>query len=94
MKGCNLVDTPMEQHIKLLLGKPELVANASKFRSLLSSLRYLVNSRPDLAFSVGMISRFMETPNSEHWWAMKRIIRLLLEPQSLAASMSRDHIQS
>lgn len=67
MKGCNPVDTPMEQHIKLLLGKPELVANASKFRSLLGSLRYLVNSRPDLAFSVGMISRFMETPNSEHW---------------------------
>lgn len=75
MKGCNPADTPMEQHIKLLSGKPELVANATKYRSLVGSLRYLVNSRPDLAYSVGMISRFMETPNSEHWGAMKRIIR-------------------
>jgi hypothetical protein len=28
MKGCNPVDTPMEQHVKLLPGKPELVSNA------------------------------------------------------------------
>jgi hypothetical protein len=65
MKGCNSVDTPMEQHVKLLPGKPELIANTTKYRSIVGSLRYLVNSRPDLAFSVGMVSRFMETPNSE-----------------------------
>jgi hypothetical protein len=44
-------------------------------RSIVGSLRYLVNSRPDLAFSVGMVSRFMESPNFEHWVAIKRIIR-------------------
>jgi hypothetical protein len=43
-----------------------LVSNATKYRSLVGSLRYLVNSRPDLAFAVGLVSRFMETPNSEH----------------------------
>jgi hypothetical protein len=75
MKGCNPVNTPMEQHIKLLPGKPELVSNATKYKSIVGSLRYLVNSRPDLAFSVGMVSRFMEAPNSEHWGAIKRIIR-------------------
>jgi len=66
MKGCNPVDTPMEQHNKLLPGKPELVVNATKFRSIVGSMRYLVNARPDLAFSVGMVSRFMESPNAEH----------------------------
>jgi hypothetical protein len=75
MKNCNPVDTPMEQHLKLLPGKPELVSNASKYRSIVGSLRYLVNIRPDLAFSVGMVSRFMESPNSEHWCAIKRILR-------------------
>ena len=29
MKGCNPMDTPMEQHIKLLPGKLELVTNAT-----------------------------------------------------------------
>jgi hypothetical protein len=66
MKGCNPVDTPMEQHNKLLPGKTELVVNATKFRSIVGSMRYLVNARPDLAFSVGMVSRFMESPNAEH----------------------------
>ena len=61
--------------MKLLPGKPELVTNATKYRSIVGSLRYLVNSRPDLAFSVGMVSRFMETPNPEHWSAIKRILR-------------------
>jgi hypothetical protein len=67
MKGCHPVDTPMEQHIKLLPGKPESVVNATKYRSIVGSLRYLVNTRPEIAFFVGMVSRFMESPNSEHW---------------------------
>jgi hypothetical protein len=75
MKNCNPVDTPMEQHLKLLPGKPELVSNATKYRSIVGSLRYLVNSRLDLAFSVGMVSKFMESLNSEHWCAIKRILR-------------------
>jgi hypothetical protein len=51
--------------------------NATKYRSVVGSLRYLVNSRPDIAFSVGMVSWFMEIPNAEHWSAIKRIIRYI-----------------
>jgi hypothetical protein len=77
MKGCNPADTPMEQHMKLLPGKPDQTIDATKFRSIVVSLRYLVNTRPDLAFSVGMVSRFMENPNAEHWSSIKRIIRFV-----------------
>lgn len=89
MKGCNLVDTPMEQHIKLLPGKPESVANATKFRSIVGSLRYLVNTRPDIAFSVGMVSRFMESPNSEHWGAVKRIVRYVAGTTELGCKYTK-----
>jgi hypothetical protein len=34
-----------------------------------------VNSRPDLAFSVGYVSRFKEAPTTEHLTAVKRILR-------------------
>jgi hypothetical protein len=47
----------------------------TKYRSIVGSLRYLVNTRPNLAYFVGMVSRFMETPNSEHRTAIKRIVR-------------------
>jgi hypothetical protein len=41
----------------------------------MGSLRYLAHTRPDLAFSVGYISRFMQRPTTEHQQAVKRIIR-------------------
>jgi hypothetical protein len=77
MTGCNSVDTPMEQNSKLLPRKPNLAKDVTKFRSIVGSLRYLVNTRPDIAFSVGMVSRFMEAPTSEHWTALKRIVRYI-----------------
>ena len=77
MTGCNPVDTPMEQNNKLLPGKPNLARDVTKFRSIVGSLRYLVNTRPDIAYSVGIVSRFMETPTTEHWAALKRIVRYI-----------------
>jgi hypothetical protein len=77
MKGCNTVDTPMEQNYKLIPGRPEMARDLTRFRSLVGSLRYLVNTRPDIAYSVGMVSRFMETPTNEHWAAIKRIVRYI-----------------
>jgi hypothetical protein len=41
----------------------------------MESLRYLAHTRPDLAFCVGYISRFMQQPTTEHQQAVKRIIR-------------------
>jgi hypothetical protein len=39
------------------------------------SLRYVTHTRPDLAFSVGYVSRFMQRPTTEHQQAVKRIVR-------------------
>ena len=44
---------------------------------MVGSLRYLVNTRPDLAYSVGIVSRFMEAPTTEHWAAVKHILRYI-----------------
>jgi len=51
--------------------------DASKYRSLVGSLRYLTSTRPDLSLSVGIISRFMEEPVQTHWKAAKRILRYI-----------------
>jgi hypothetical protein len=75
MKGCNPVDIPMEQQCKLIPGKRDKVLAATKYKSIVGSLIYLVNTRPDLVYFVGMMSRFMKSPNSEHWTAIKRIVR-------------------
>jgi hypothetical protein len=41
------------------------------------SLRYLVHTRPDIAFAVGFVSRFMESPTTEHMAAVKHLLRYL-----------------
>jgi hypothetical protein len=51
--------------------------DGTKFRSLVGSMIYLVNTRPDIAYSVVYASRFMEKPTQELLGAIKRIIRYL-----------------
>ena len=36
-----------------------------------------VATRPDIAFSVSVLSRFLENPGEAHWEAVKRIFRYL-----------------
>jgi len=77
MTGCNPTDTPMEQRIKLTTAKLGTERDVTRYRSIIGSLRYLVNTRPDLSFSVGLVSRFMEALGREHWSAVKRIVRYI-----------------
>ena len=47
------------------------------FKSLVGFLIYLTNSRPNILFSVSIISRFIENPSRLHLAAAKRILRYL-----------------
>ena len=45
------------------------------YKSIVGSLMYLTATRPDIMYTVSLISRFMETPKETHWQANKRILR-------------------
>ncbi|KAK2439455.1 putative mitochondrial protein [Trifolium repens] len=47
------------------------------FRQMVGSLRYVCNSRPDICYSVSMISRYMHDPRKPHLIAAKRIFRYI-----------------
>ena len=49
--------------------------NSTEYQSLIGSLRYLTHTRPDLLFSVGILSRYMENPSQEHYNGVKRVLR-------------------
>ncbi|KAG6520057.1 hypothetical protein ZIOFF_017087 [Zingiber officinale] len=51
--------------------------DAKIYRSLVGSLIYLTNTRPDIVYSVSLISRFMHEPSKLHYAAAKRILRYL-----------------
>ena len=41
---------------------------------LAGSLLYLTHSRPDLAYEVGVVARYMQEPHDIHWKDAKRIL--------------------
>jgi hypothetical protein len=65
----------MEAKLKLNKNSRFPPVDQTRYRSILGSLRYLLYTRPDLAFSVGIVSRFMESPTTEHMMAVKHILR-------------------
>jgi hypothetical protein len=74
---CNPCRTPMEARLHLSKFGDTPRVDATQYRSLMGSLRYLVNTRPDLAYVVGYVSRYMEEPREEHLTAVKRILRYI-----------------
>jgi hypothetical protein len=64
----------MEERLKLSHNSTMEEVDATQYRHLVGSFRYLVHTRPDLAFSVDYVSRFMQRPTTEHQQAVKRII--------------------
>ena len=59
---CKPCMTPMEEWLKLMKASTTAKVDATLYRSIIGGLRYLVHTRPDIAFSVGYVSRFMEDP--------------------------------
>ena len=75
MAECKPCVTPMEQRLKLTKACTVVKVDATFYRSIVGGLCYLVHTRPDIAFVMGYVSRFMEDPREDHWVAVKRLLR-------------------
>src|ERR1044072_8971640 len=53
------------------------MVDATLFRQMVGSLRYICNSRPDISFGVGLVSRYIEDPKKIHLLAVKRLFRYI-----------------
>ncbi|XP_039688058.1 secreted RxLR effector protein 161-like [Medicago truncatula] len=63
--------------MKLVLNEDEESVDPTLFKQIVGSLRYLCNSRLDIAYAVGIISRFMSEPRVSHLLAAKRVMRYI-----------------
>jgi hypothetical protein len=54
MTGCNPCHVPMEARLKLSKQSTQPLVDATIYQSIIGNLRYLVNTRPDLALLLAM----------------------------------------
>lgn len=83
MSDCNPVKNPIVPGSKLLKADKGAEVDSTLFKQLVGSHMYLTATRPDIAHSVSLISRFMEHPKENHFLVAKRILRYLQGTQNL-----------
>lgn len=85
MADANPVCTPMEPNHQLSLAdcpvegsEDQLLMQQIPYKECVGYLIYLMRTnRPDIAFPVSVVSRFLHNPGTKHWAAVKRILRYL-----------------
>ncbi|KAF1324633.1 Integrase catalytic core protein, partial [Globisporangium splendens] len=78
----NPTQIPMETTAKYTSNPKPRVGNVSAkfgYKEAIGALMYLVTcTRPDLAYAVGQLSRFVENPSEQHVGGVKKILRYLI----------------
>ena len=79
MASCNRCDTPCDTNVQLSKGqspdKPDEKMH-KEYRAIVGSLMYLMTgTRPDIAYAVQSVSRYLSCPGEAHMKAAKRILR-------------------
>jgi len=98
MMDCNPAATPAELSLKLIQDETEVLVDETLYRQMIGSLRYICHSRPEITYSVGIVSRFLSNPKQSHLVAAKRILRYLKATLGyglifLHQSKEGDHLQ-
>uniref|UniRef100_A0A1J3IJ96 Retrovirus-related Pol polyprotein from transposon TNT 1-94 n=1 Tax=Noccaea caerulescens TaxID=107243 RepID=A0A1J3IJ96_NOCCA len=78
------VVTPMGVHFKLQSATDKEVQDQFEemkkipYQSAVGSIMYsMIGTRPDLAYPIGLVCRFMSKPIKEHWLAVKWVMRYI-----------------
>ncbi|GJS52929.1 putative RNA-directed DNA polymerase [Tanacetum coccineum] len=75
--GCKPSAFPIEQGLKLDKGESESRVNVSQYRRLIGRLLYLQATRPDITYSVNILSQFVADPRNNHLEASNCVLGYL-----------------
>ena len=71
--GVKPCSTPMAPNVQLIKER-ELFEDPERYRRLVRKLNYLTVTRPDIAYSVSVLSQYMSSPTVSHKAVVKHIL--------------------
>nr|XP_016479378.1 PREDICTED: uncharacterized mitochondrial protein AtMg00810-like [Nicotiana tabacum] len=77
LQSCNSVTTPEELGLKLEKNSAGKQIDNTLYKQIVGCLMYATVTRPEIMYSVSLVSRYMEHPKETHLLAAKRIFRYL-----------------
>ncbi|XP_016199408.1 uncharacterized protein LOC107640399 [Arachis ipaensis] len=80
----------MEDNHRLALAMRPLLSDPTQYCRLVGRLIYLCFTRPELSYSVYILSQFMQQPREEHWQGALRVVRYLKGQPGQGILLQRD----
>ena len=77
MSACQPTDTRVEEGLKLCVETNQVLVDKRRYQRLVGRLMYLAHTRPDLAYTLSIVSQFMHNPGEQQMNAAIRILRYL-----------------
>ncbi|GJZ87171.1 putative reverse transcriptase, RNA-dependent DNA polymerase, LTR copia-type gag-polypeptide [Tanacetum coccineum] len=87
--GCKPSVFPIEEGLKLDKGESESRVDASQYRRLIGRLLYLQATRPDITYTVNILSQFVADPRNNHLEAANRVLGYLKATPGQGILLSR-----
>lgn len=91
MLGCKPSAFPMEQNHRLALASGPTYPEPSRYCRLVGQLICLTITRPEITYSVHILSQFMQEPKQAHWEAAMRVLRYLKSSARQGIILPRDN---
>ncbi|XP_047326473.1 secreted RxLR effector protein 161-like [Impatiens glandulifera] len=69
--------TPLDVNPRLSRDEGTCIPDPRPYRALVESLIYLTITRPDIAYVVGVVSRYIQEPRKPHLEEVKKILKYI-----------------
>jgi hypothetical protein len=78
MLSCKLTITPLSSIGKLSAHEEEVLLpeDATRYRSIIGALQYLMLTHPDISFLVNKVCQYLHSPTTIHWTTVKEDLML------------------
>ena len=77
LQDCNSTQLPVDPKNLLSKDTGTSPVNPRNYQSMVGSLLYATNTRPDICFAVSSLSHYMDNPQQSHLQAAKHVLRYL-----------------